>query len=339
MTNRNSADRLGLWFVSLITLAGQSGCGDNESKNLRSDGQAETQESGTQQSSFGLNAITVSSVTPAVTDFNIQFENLNRHYYGGCEKGSCDKGKLFVFFPGTAASASSYQWILKVMAEQGVAVIGLNYENDTSVETECGLLGSCFGNVRSARFLGGNFSPFVTSTSDGVENRLKKLLKHLGWTNFYTPATDTIAWSKIVLGGHSQGAGMAAYISKSMNVNRVCQFSGTWDQVNNTPVAWLSQASTTSATKLFGFAHRDDVETNGIIKLNANWKSLGMGVSATPLPLWTAPSGQKIHTTDNDCGSFLTRHSCSVVDSVTPMNANGRPRYESAWRYTCLGMN
>lgn len=339
MIARKSADNLSLCLVSLITLAGQYGCGESESINKRSAGLAESQESSTQQSSFALNTITLSSVTPAATDLGIQFEPLNRHYYGGCPKGSCDKGQLFVFFPGTSASASSYQWILKVMAEQGVAAIGLNYENDTSVETECGLLGGCFANVRSARFLGGNFSPFVASTADGAENRLKKLLKHLGWTNFYSPATNTIAWSKIILGGHSQGAGMAAYISKSMAVSRVCQFSGTWDQVNNAPVAWLSQTAATSGSKLFGFAHRDDVDANGINKLNANWTRLGMGASATPLPLWTAPSGQKIYTADTDCGSFLTRHSCSVVDSVTPMKADGRPRYESTWRYTCMGMN
>jgi predicted esterase len=42
----------------------------------------------------------------------------------------------------------------------------------------------------------------------------------------YLATPDSIDWSNIIVGGHSQGAGHAAYLAKFNSVNRVLLFSG-----------------------------------------------------------------------------------------------------------------
>jgi acetyl esterase/lipase len=65
-------------------------------------------------------------------------------------------------------------------------------------------------------------------------------------------------WSRIVVSGLSQGAGMAAYIAKRKRVARVVLFSSPWDfqGPENILASWLSEPSATPPELWFAEYHR-----------------------------------------------------------------------------------
>ena len=80
-------------------------------------------------------------------------------------------------------------------------------------------------------------------------------------------------WSKIILAGHSQGAGHAAYIAMMLPVpvRRVLMFSGpedydstsakpTADVTGRSPVPWLTQSSTTPLSSFWGLRSTDGTQ-------------------------------------------------------------------------------
>ena len=83
---------------------------------------------------------------------------------------------------------------------------------------------------------------------NSIENRLRKLLLYLAaqrpdeeWAGFVTGGE--IDWSRIAVGGHSQGAGMAAFIGKRYGVARVALWSGPNDYMvrANRVAPWLGR--------------------------------------------------------------------------------------------------
>ena len=68
--------------------------------------------------------------------------------------------------------------------------------------------------------------------------------------------------------------------------------------------------------------------------MNLNWQLLGMG-TGTDIPLYSNPSGQKLTSKDTDARCVADAHGCSVTDAATPLESNGKPRYQAAWRYLC----
>lgn len=76
-------------------------------------------------------------------------------------------------------------------------------------------------------------------------------------------------WSRIVVAGHSSGAGMAALIAKQHKVTRAVLFSSPWDDWHpagrpRTTADWLSRPSATPLNRWYGEyqAHED---TAGLI--------------------------------------------------------------------------
>ena len=279
-------------------------------------------------SSAQLKSLTVSSTDTAFT-----YNSSAEHVYRECDSNSCvDDDKLFVFLPGSDGSPSDHTKIADIIGKTGIRVIVLAYQNNGALQTVCGTTDSCYTTARQHRVLGSASSSYVTSVADGIENRLLKALQALAWIQFYSGSNVT--WSKIIIGGFSQGAGMAAYIGKKYAVTRVCQFSGTWDHTTGTTSAsWLSEASATSASNFYGFTHKDDSLTNGVSYLDINWQALGMG-SGT-YQVYTNLSGQKIYADDTDSNCVANTHGCSVMDSATPLATDGTPKYGAAWKYVC----
>lgn len=278
-----------------------------------------------------------------LTDFNIQYNTLENHLYSGCGNSALKcPTTLFVFLPGTGMGPSQYQKILVEMAKTGLPVIGLNYQNNGSLyEKWCGENDLCYYQVRHDRLYGSDRSDYVRSTADGVQNRLLKLLKALHWDNFYSKDSQ-IRYDRIIFGGHSQGAGLAAFIGKEKNVVKICQFSGTWDYIasTETPASWTMSNGKTDANRYYGFTHQNDIYPNGIDTVDRVWSGLGMG-SATPVS-WNVQDFsklkkqgnlvKKLKTEDLDCKG--KEHGCTVYDDATPMNGT-TPRYAAVWRYLC----
>jgi hypothetical protein len=268
------------------------------------------------------------------TDSTILYNPTANHLYRECDSGSCINDQLlFVFFPGSDGLPQDHTKIAEVIGKTGIRVLVLAYQNNGSLQTICGTTDSCYSNARQARFIGAASSAYVMSLADGVANRLLKALQALGWSQFYSGST--IYWSKIIVGGFSQGAGMAAWTGKNYSVARVCQFSGTWDHtIGTTSATWLSGASVTSSNLFYGFTHQEDSLTNGVSYLDINWQALGMGAGS--YQLYTASmTGQKMYANDTDASCVANAHGCSVLDSATPNNIDGSPKYSSVWKYVC----
>jgi hypothetical protein len=101
------------------------------------------------------------------------------------------------------------------------------------------------------------------SPAESIVNRLVKLLEYLdrhypgdNWGSYLQSGAPD--WSRIVVSGLSQGAGMAAYIAKRESVARVVLFSSPWDFFGpaKTPAPWLSEPSATPSNRWFAEYHR-----------------------------------------------------------------------------------
>lgn len=281
-----------------------------------------------------VDPVQVKTLMVSQTDSSIKSNPSANHVYRECDNGVCiDDNLLFIFFPGSDGSPSNHTKVAEIIGKTGIRVLVLAYQNNGSLKSICGSTDSCYTNVRQDRLNGSDSSTYVSSVADGVSNRLLKALQSLGWSQFYSGGT--ILWNKIIVGGFSQGAGMAAFVGKQNEVVRVCQFSGTWDHtVGTTSASWLSQPSASSASIFYGFTHKDDSLTGGVNYLNINWQALGMGTGT--LQLYTSGLvGQKIYNNATDALCLGDTHACSIADSNTPLNFDGTPKFADVWKYVC----
>jgi pimeloyl-ACP methyl ester carboxylesterase len=168
---------------------------------------------------------------------------------------------------GTGGFARDNYGFDSVAANLGYHVIGLDY-NNTVITTTCSNSSdsTCFNTFRQEIVFGTDLSPLVSVDSlNAIYFRIKALLGYLarqhseqGWKEFIKG--DSIQWSKIIVAGHSQGAGHAAYLGKRFPVARVLILAGPQDFLShfNTPASWLSEKSITPPGKYFAFLHLKD---------------------------------------------------------------------------------
>lgn len=174
---------------------------------------------------------------------------------------------LAVFLPGTGGRPENVQALLRVMAAQGYRVIGLQYDDEPSVVQVCPrqLDPDCSERFRKERVFGGDEAdpPVKNPAAETIVRRLVMLLRYLDrqhpsdhWAGYLDG--DEPVWSKIVISGLSQGAGMAAYIAKQRAVERVVLFSSPWDfyGANRTLAPWLAKPSATPPARWFAEFHR-----------------------------------------------------------------------------------
>jgi len=100
---------------------------------------------------------------------------------------------------------------------------------------------------------------------DGSTNRFQKLLVFLaihdpqgGWDEFLQDKNPV--WNRIIIAGHSQGSGHAAYLGKMFKADRVLIFSGPQDYFDDLekPAPWLGGDSATPPSHFFAFLSRND---------------------------------------------------------------------------------
>jgi hypothetical protein len=203
----------------------------------------------------------------------------------------------------------------------------------------------CFDAFRQEVFHGSPVSDLATVDSlNALHSRLKNLLYYLaatspadGWNQFIVE--DSVQWNKVAVGGHSQGAGHAAFCAKVNRVERVLMFSGPNDfsDFYNAPAHWISGISETDSENYFAFLHRLD-EVVDYEKQYRNLLELGMisstdtvkvEISSIPFNnsrcLYTALPAQPPLT-----GKY---HGATVVDIRTPLAIGGVPVFDPVWSY------
>ena len=193
--------------------------------------------------------------------------------------------KLFLFVGGTGSSTQQYQTLSNFAGNLGFDVINLSYPNTVAAAS----LGSStdsmvFNKYRQEVCYGTPLSPDVTvDTLNSIYPRTVKLINYLNTTyptqnwNQYLINTTTLNWSKIAVGGHSQGGGHACYFAKFNDVERVLMFSSPNDYSNyfSNSANWLRTTGISSMNKHFSYLSLSD-EVVTFDKQLTNLQGLGL---------------------------------------------------------------
>ncbi len=275
--------------------------------------------------------IAASATDPAIDDVN------GVHHVAIGAAGS-RRGRLLVFLPGTTASAQMYSFLIERAATLGYHAIGLAYVNDVAVNVLCAGMGAsgCHEAVRREVLLGTDESELVQVDADnGVFHRLERLLDHLaaiapqeGWAS-YRDGQGAVRWHRVVVSGHSQGAGHAAFLGRLQRVARAVLFSGT------EPAPWTQAADfATPALDFYGFAHRLEPIYDPIQR---SWDNIGIPGAPISVDAALPPFGgsQQLHTSSEDCTgdpqSNGFYHNCHCADDWMPFLPDGTPAFQVVW--------
>ncbi len=175
--------------------------------------------------------------------------------------------RLFLFVVGTGSKAESSLPIDSAFAKWGYHAISLDYEDKVpAVACAHGLDIACFDHYRDAIITGAAVSDKISvDRANSILNRLQKLLVYLvkqdpdgGWGEFVDNGQPV--WSRIVVAGHSQGSGHAAYLGKMFKVDKVLMFSGPQDYLDDLdkPAPWQAGPSATPPSRFFAFLNVND---------------------------------------------------------------------------------
>ena len=275
--------------------------------------------------------IAASETDPAIDDVN----GVHHVAIGAAE---ARLGWLLVFLPGTGASPQQYATLIERAAARGYHAIGLAYVNTVAVNAVCAGMGAsgCHEAVRREVLLGIDESPWVDVDADnGALHRLARLLAHLealapeeAWSQF-RDATGNTRFELVVVSGHSQGAGHAAFIGRLERVARVVLFSGT------EPAPWTQAGDfATPSADFRGFAHRLEAIYDPI---QLSWDHLGIPGAPTSVDGAAPPFGgsQQLHTSNQACTgdpeSNGFYHNCHCVDGWMPPPQAGTPVFAYVW--------
>jgi hypothetical protein len=255
-------------------------------------------------------------------------------------------GELFVFFPGTGGQPDCCTDLLESAAEAGFHAVGLTYPNAPAVGTVCRNNLACYATVRQDDFDGSDPNPYVhVAATNAIQARLTDLLRYLSvhypserWSPFLADATPT--WKHIVVGGHSQGGGDAAYIGKIRDVEGVVMLSSDVDSTSTDPPVAGTYLSTGHLTPLARYVGFDHVRDPFFDKIVADWTALHLQSFGPQVAIdgHRTPFGdthELVTSAIVPSGPVpaLATHDATAVDSQTPRCENGTPAFAPVWRY------
>jgi len=257
--------------------------------------------------------------------------------------------KLFIYIGGTGSTPKNTTYILRIAANLGYNVISLAYANSLSAASACASSSDslCYYKFREEICYGTNTSNIVATDSlNSLNGRALSLINYLAltyptqnWDQFISG--NKLVWSKIAVGGHSQGGGHALYFSKTQSVDRVCMFSSIndYNDYYNRPAAWLREPFNTSFARFFSFLHVND-DVISFSKQLQNQGALGvfsLGDDSTLIDNLATPylNSHVLYTNTAPAGNLFpgALHNSTVVDYSTPMITSINPKFSSVWTY------
>ena len=201
----------------------------------------------------------VRAVDPATTD--PQVRQMRGPHLACWDDEEPANGLLLVSLGGTNSLPSDLEPFDRTAAELGYCAVGIDYPNQV-ISTACrdSTQMDAFDHFRAEIVTGSPESDLIeVAPGNSVENRLTRLLRQLAkgpegsrWQPFLT-ATGPV-WSKIVVVGHSQGSGHAAYLGKLHPLRGVVMLAGPQDS----GAGWLSRPGQTLPQNYLALLHRDD---------------------------------------------------------------------------------
>lgn len=278
-------------------------------------------------------------VAPSTTDPAIGDPTADHYAY--VRPSAPSRGELMVFFPGSCAPPFYYRWFLREAANGGYHAIGLSHPNCPEVNSTCNAQSpidpDCQEKMRLERLEGVDASPLIdVAPADAIENRLVKLL---GWLDAQFPGEEwgqfvdggSPRWGKLVVSGHSQGAGHAANIGRLHVVARVVMFD--WlDFVPGIGVApWTTKPKATAVERYFGMYHARSFASSVV----PAWNLMGVPATTATVPPEPEPflHANRILTDVPDGTGGTSFHGAVVANLVTPVRGDGTPVLSDAWRY------
>jgi len=204
-------------------------------------------------------------VQPSQTDANYSTSDKS-HFVVRNTKNHLNK--LMLFIGGSFSSPDNYTFISEHAASIGFDLISISYPNNIPAAS---LASSddqfAFDNYRDEICFGNQVSNAVSVDDlNSINTRTLKLIQYLHNTfpeqnwNKYLTASNNLDWEKIVIAGHSQGAGHACYIGKKRLADRIVMFSGPNDYSTyfDRPANWLSEDGITELSKQYALLHIND---------------------------------------------------------------------------------
>jgi hypothetical protein len=265
-----------------------------------------------------------------------------------------EREPLFLFLPGTNMEPDKHDQVLATAASTGYRTIGLSYDNTVSstdacaTERACGL--DCTGLMREEVVRGVDLSANVdVARGDSILIRLYRVLEYLdgmdpagGWSAYYVPASGSInstniLWENIIIGGFSQGAGHAAFISRVQEVHGLFLLDGANDTcedpvLGELPAEWITTSADASAGRpKYGVRHDHGT---GDTTNSVSWEALGLGTSLASLdsalmdvldrvPPYVASSTDHGHPTPPVAPSICSAHTSMARDECMPTDFAG----------------
>lgn len=197
--------------------------------------------------------------------------------------------QMLLFIGGTSSTPKNYNLFCEHAASLGLDVVSLSYINSVpaaSLASKSDIL--AFDHYREEICFGTQVSEDVeVDALNSLNRRIINLLRYLSgkypdqnWGQYLSGEED-INWSKVIVAGHSQGAGHAAYISKKKKVIRSLMFSGPNDYSTKyeKPASWLSNESETDKAHYYALLHVNDQIVSYQYQV-ANLRALGMIASS-----------------------------------------------------------
>ena len=271
--------------------------------------------------------VKVLRVEPGQTDPSI--ESVHGPHIALYDPQAADGHRLYLFLVGTGGKASGSERMDRLIAKWGYHAVSLDYENKViAVACAHSLDPTTFGRYRKAIVTGAPVSDKLTVTpGNSILNRFEKLLAYLvkqdpqgGWGQFLKAGQPV--WSRIVVGGHSQGSGHAAYIGHMFSVDRVLLFSGPQDYMDDLhrPAPWQGEPSATAPCRFFAFLARKDP-----FNLQHQLANCGLLMHlSNPQPLAVKP-GEVLHT----AAQILVND----LPSKSPHGSTVLPQFQNVWKY------
>jgi hypothetical protein len=268
-------------------------------------------------------------VTPHDTDPRItRFDSPHHVVFDPSGPASAN---LLVFMTGSGANVASVSGLLHVAVASGYRAVSLSYNDLPAIVAVCPRDPdpACSADVRQKRIFGDDLTRRIDdSAAESIVNRLVKLLAMLdhdhpadGWGGYLQGGVPK--WERIAVGGHSQGAGMAAFIAQRKRVARVILFSSPWDFYGPARqlAPWILRGpGATPSDAWFGAYHTHE---NTAPLIERAYKALKIPVSQ--IRLLTAEPSRR--TGENPY------HLSVVSDFATPHDAEGAPAYADDWRF------
>jgi hypothetical protein len=270
--------------------------------------------------------VKVLRVAPEQTDADVA--TVHGPHIAAYDPQATSNHRLFVFLVGTGAKAENSLTIDSAFASWGYHAVSLDYEN-TVMAASCAHSTdiACFDDYREAIVTGAQVSAKISvNRANSILNRLQKLLVYLvqhdpkgGWGEFVADGQPD--WSRIVIAGHSQGSGHAAYIGKMFRVDRVLMFSGPQDYLDgfDKPAPWQARASATPPSRYFAFLNMND-------PFNVHHQIANCAV------LMDLKNPETLMV---DAGKEIRGDDQIVMNDLTtgPHGSTLLPRFENVWKY------